>query len=108
MTENHTPTEVTDLTVTVRADDLAAVLNAVDYMSDRTLIGPVDRMGDALANRPVPRRRAACSGGPRMEAAGWPTSTPTISHEKRSQLRLAIEASEVLDREVYRAEQESA
>ena len=38
-----------ELMVTVRADDLSAVLESTDYMSNRPLIGPVDRMGDALA-----------------------------------------------------------
>lgn len=35
--------------VTVRLDDLGAVLRAADYMADRSLIGPVDRMSDAAA-----------------------------------------------------------
>lgn len=37
------------MTVTVRADDLRAVLADADYTSNRRLVGPVDRMGDALA-----------------------------------------------------------
>lgn len=38
-----------DLMVTVRASDLRAVLQAADYVTNRSLVGPVDRMGDALA-----------------------------------------------------------
>lgn len=38
-----------DATVTVSLEDLRAVLDAVDYMADRSLIGPVDRLGDAVA-----------------------------------------------------------
>jgi hypothetical protein len=40
---------VSALMVTVRLDDLLAVLCAVDYIEDRSLVGPVDRMGDAAA-----------------------------------------------------------
>lgn len=42
-------TENDALMVTVRAADLRAVLAAADYMTDRSLIGPVDRMSDAVA-----------------------------------------------------------
>lgn len=36
-------------TVTVNVDDLRTVLQAADYINDRSLLGPVDRMGDAVA-----------------------------------------------------------
>lgn len=48
--------EVSGNTVTVDLEDLVAVLNAADYVHDRSLIGPVDRMGDAVA---LVRLRAA-------------------------------------------------
>lgn len=35
--------------VTVPAEDLAAVLEAAEYVTNTALRGPVDRMGDALA-----------------------------------------------------------
>lgn len=40
--------ETEPLMVTVKADDLSAVLNAVGYMSKGLLVGPVDNMSDAL------------------------------------------------------------
>jgi ribosomal protein S28E/S33 len=35
--------------VEVPLEDLRAVLQAVDYMENRSLIGPVDRLGDIVA-----------------------------------------------------------
>lgn len=43
-------TEVSGNTVTVNLDDLNAVLRKADYVNDRSLVGPVDRMGDAIAS----------------------------------------------------------
>jgi hypothetical protein len=60
-----------DATVTVSLEDLRAVLLAADYISNSSLRGPVDRLGDAVAlatmrrdAQPTPLGDACCTAFP--------------------------------------------
>ena len=66
-----------DLMVTVRASDLSAVLQAADYVTNRSLIGPVDRMGDALALATMQRDAAPLE----TKHCGWCSKTGHTTDE---------------------------
>lgn len=59
-------------TVTVNLEDLRRVVQAADYMNDRSLIGPVDRLGDAIA-------LATMKADLHAEETRWAASRPVRS-----------------------------
>lgn len=67
--------------VIVSVDDLQAVLRHVNYMGNRDLVGPVDRMGDAaciVRQRLVLDAEAEASHVINPEAIGNPDMTPVV------------------------------
>ena len=62
--------------VTVRVTDFRAVLRAVDYVRNRELLAPVDRLGDAVALATMRAELAAETGDGEIVQGSWDPRVP--------------------------------